>query len=173
MSDLTFLEELRARGGMVGLLPHSKAIGMRLVDVEPDIATIMAPYAPELVGNPDTGVIHGGVITSLLDNASGLSIACHIGERRAIATLDLRIDYMRPATPGEAVYARAECYKVTNNIAFVRGTAYQLKEGAHAINDPIATCVATFMLTGGAVPDLDTIIALAAAGELPPETAKA
>lgn len=172
MSDLSFLEELRTRGNvMMGLVPHSKTIGMQLVSVEPDIAIIMAPYAPELVGNPDTGVIHGGVITSLLDNASGLSIACHMGERKIIATLDLRIDYMRPATPGEAVYARAECYKVTNNIAFVRGTAYHVKDGAHLINDPIATCVATFMLTGGQAPDVDTIIALAAAAQAS-ETAK-
>lgn len=172
MSETSFLDELRSRGNvMLGLVPHSRTIGMQLVSVEPDTAIIMAPYAPHLVGNPDSGVIHGGVITSLLDNASGMSVACHMGERKTIATLDLRIDYMRPASPGEAVYARAECYKVTNNIAFVRGTAYHLKDGHHAVNDPIATCVATFMLTGGTVPDLDTIIALAAAAQAS-ETAK-
>ncbi|MDO9460202.1 MAG: PaaI family thioesterase [Alphaproteobacteria bacterium] len=168
MDNLAFLEDVRARGGvMMKVTPHSRAIGMQLVDVAPNTALIMAPYAPELVGNPDTGVIHGGVITSLLDNASGLSVSCHMGERKSMATLDLRIDYMHPAAPGEAVYARAECYKVTNNVAFVRGIAYQLKDGAHNVDDPIATCVATFMMTDGPIPDLDSMMALAAANGFP------
>ncbi len=173
MGDLDYLNEIRARGGlMMGVVPHSRALGMRLVDVAQDAAIIMVPYRPELVGNPDTGVIHGGVITSILDNASGLSVGCHMGERKAMATLDLRIDYMHPATPGEDVYARAECYKVTNNVAFVRGAAYHLKDGAHELADPIATCVATFLLTGGPVPDIDTMLALAAAGGRPNEGAR-
>jgi len=168
MSEPTFLEQIRSQGSMImGYAPHSRAIGMQLVDVEPDIATLMVPYAPHLVGNPDTGVIHGGVITSLLDNASGMSIGCHTGERKGMATLDLRIDYMHPATPGEDVYARAECYKITNNIAFVRGIACHKKNGVLEIDDPIATSVATFMITGGPIPDINTMIALAAAGERP------
>jgi acyl-coenzyme A thioesterase PaaI-like protein len=59
----------------------------------------------------------------------------------AIATLDLRIDYMKPATPERDIFAYAECFKVTKNIAFVRGLAYHTDR-----NDPIATCAATFML---------------------------
>ncbi len=61
---------------------------------------------------------------------------------RPIATLDLRIDYMKPATPGKDLLARAECYKLTRNVAFVRGVAYHDDP-----SDPIATSVATFMLS--------------------------
>jgi uncharacterized protein (TIGR00369 family) len=88
-------------------------------------------------------VLHGGVITAMLDQTAGL-LARPAGETRddfALATLDLRIDYMGPATPGEDLLAMGECYKRTRNIAFVRAEAYQ-----ESSPEPIATCVATFML---------------------------
>ncbi|HBA42547.1 MAG TPA: hypothetical protein DDW95_08545 [Alphaproteobacteria bacterium] len=173
MSEPDYLAEIREqRAFMMQHVPHSAAIGMTFVDVEPNAAILMVPYAEKLVGNPDTGVIHGGVITSLLDNASGIAVHCHMGERKGMATLDLRIDYMRPATPGEDVYGRAECYKVTNNVAFVRGTAYHLNNGQHRLDDPIATCVASFMITGGPIADWKDMAAQAAGGQLPADQAE-
>jgi len=62
---------------------------------------------------------------------------------RSFATLDLRIDYMKPARPHEDVFAYAECYKMTRQIAFVRGVAYQDSE-----DNPVANAAATFMFTG-------------------------
>jgi acyl-coenzyme A thioesterase PaaI-like protein len=62
-----------------------------------------------------------------------------------IATLDLRIDYMRAAEPGLDIHARAHCYKLTHTIAFVRATAYDRDP-----DDPVATAQAAFML--GAAP---------------------
>ena len=122
-------------------VPHAKALGLTVVDAAPNEAWLAVPYAENLVGNPETGVIHGGVITSLLDNACGIAVQLALPERMSIATLDLRIDYMKPATPKLDLVAHTHCYKVTTNIAFVRGTAYHTDE-----SDPIATCVGTFML---------------------------
>lgn len=108
-------------------------------------ALLMIPYDDKLVGNRATGVLHGGVITTLLDNASGLAVQSLFSQWVSIATLDLRIDYMRPATPGRDLLGWAECYRKTRNIAFVRGIAY------HDVrDDPIATTVATFMLDSDA-----------------------
>lgn len=129
------------REALVAHVPHARAVNMSVTETRRGQAWLKIPYAEKLVGNPDTGVIHGGVITMLLDNASGIAVQLALRERLSIATLDLRIDYMKPATPGEDLLCHAHCYKVTNNIAFVRGTAYHTDP-----TDPIATSVATFML---------------------------
>lgn len=124
-------------------VPHSRAIGMKFIDKGPDWCELAIAYGTHLVGDPDTGVIHGGAITALLDNAAGM-IARPADMHRdvaAIATLDMRIDYMGSAAPGKDVFARANCFRRTANIAFVRAIAYQ-----EHIDQPIATCTATFML---------------------------
>lgn len=126
---------------MLDHVPHAKAVGLALVSVEKGTAIVKLPYDDHLIGNPDTGVVHGGVITTLLDNCCGIAVGMSLGEMRSIATLDLRIDYMKPATPKLDIFARAECYKVTANIAFVRAAAYHVDW-----SDPIATAVGAFML---------------------------
>ena len=125
-------------------IPHAAAIGMTLVSRREGVCIVRVPYAAHLVGDPDTGVIHGGVISALLDNASGMAVrsdGSENAEERSMATLDLRIDYMRPAQPREDLFAEAECYRMTSNVAFVRAIAYQRDR-----DDPIASSVATFML---------------------------
>ncbi|MFT4632750.1 MAG: hypothetical protein ACJARY_001061 [Candidatus Azotimanducaceae bacterium] len=129
--------------GLELLPPHGVAIGMTLVDVAGRLCTVRVPYAEHLVGDPDTGIIHGGVITATLDNASGWAVRCHEewGDDLSMATLDIRIDYMRPAEPHKDLMVQAECYKLSKNIAFVRAVAYQ-----DDVNDQVATSVAAFML---------------------------
>jgi uncharacterized protein (TIGR00369 family) len=129
------------KGMLLSGVPHAGAIGLHVVEINTSAARTSLAYNPDLVGNPDTGVLHGGVITAMLDNTCGMAVAAKSGMFGQIATLDLRIDYMKPATPGETVFAIAECYKVTKNIAFVRGAAYHTDRA-----DPIATCTAAFML---------------------------
>ena len=128
---------------MSELLPHAKAIGMELVSAGHRKCLVKVPYANHLIGDPDTGVIHGGVITATLDNASGWSVRCHEGwtEGVSMATLDIRIDYMKPATPGEDLMVEAECYRMGRSVAFVRALAYHGDQ-----SDPVATSVGAFML---------------------------
>lgn len=132
---------------MVSMAPHAKAIGIEVVKIAEDGAYLKIPYAPHLIGNPENGVVHGGVITTLLDHGSGLAVMSALEEIQSIATLDLRIDYHAPATPGEDILCHVHCYKKTRSIAFVRGTAYH-----NSPDDPIAACVGAFMLDANRAP---------------------
>lgn len=123
---------------------HSDVLGIEFVATSPGTITLALPYKPDLVGNPATGVIHGGVITSLLDQACGMSVIAAIAPELDLApTLDLRIDYMRPAIPGETIMAFAEVYRVTRSVVFSRGVAYQASR-----DQPVAHCTANFMRMG-------------------------
>jgi len=126
-------------------IPQARALGIKLQSHGGGRACLSLPYRADLVGNPDTGVIAGGVITTLLDHCSGQAVHSALDSLTSIATLDLRIDYMRPATPGSEIVAEAHCYKVTRSVAFVRATAH---DGDAA--DPVATAQAAFMLDSNA-----------------------
>ena len=140
MSD----EELRLKmvRGFSQNVPHNRALGMNIVEMGQREATFELPYDPKLVGNPDTGTLHGGAITALLDGCSGAAVFAALTELVPIATLDLRIDYLRPAEPHRAVLAKATCYKMTKNVAFTRAVAYH-----DSPDDPIAHSVGTFMVS--------------------------
>lgn len=124
-------------------IPHARALGMTLVRHDASGSVVRLPYAEHLVGDPDTGVIHGGVLTAVLDNTCGMAVRPpqDSDEWLPIATLDLRIDYLGAATPHQDIFAEAVCFKRTRHIAFVRAVAYQT-----SADEPIATCVASFML---------------------------
>jgi len=89
-------------------------------------------------------VLHGGVVTAMLDESCGMAVQLALDGTRAIATLDLRIDYQKPATPGLDIKAHSVCSRVTRSIAFVRSTAYQESEDDPAgpfASSPFARCL--------------------------------
>ena len=129
------------RDEMVAHVPHAAALGMKVIETGPRLAVLMLPYQEHLVGDPVRKVVFGGVITTLIDQACGIAVACSLDNLRAIATVDLRVDYLRAAEPGCDLYARAECYRVARSVAFVRVLAYERQ-----IDDPFASCLGTFML---------------------------
>jgi uncharacterized protein (TIGR00369 family) len=144
MSDNDDIRANIARGMNQGS-PHARALGFELVSLDGGVAVMKAPYLDIMVGDPDTGVIAGGVVTALLDHCCGSAVQLGLTEFKSIATLDLRIDYMRAAKPHKPIFARAECYKATRSVAFVRAVAYD-----ETPDDPVAAAQAAFMLDSSA-----------------------
>ncbi|WP_296272292.1 PaaI family thioesterase [Pseudomonas sp. UBA6323] len=124
-------------------LRHCQVLGMQVHAASAEGLTLRLPYSQHIVGNPDSGVIHGGAITTLMDTTCGISTVCVLADFEICPTLDLRIDYMHPAEPGKDVFGFAECYRVTPHVIFTRGYAYQDNP-----EQPIAHVVGTFMRMG-------------------------
>ena len=120
---------------------HGRALGLDFRDCGSNWAELALPWREELVGVPETGVLASGAIVSLIDTASGTSVWVTLDRFIPIVTLDLRLDYLRPAVMGETIIARSECLKLTRRIAFVHGVAHGGDEAR-----PIALSAATFML---------------------------
>jgi uncharacterized protein (TIGR00369 family) len=139
-----FIEQLWELGPkMMAMTPHAQELGIKFVAVDKNSATMSLPYNLALAGNTNTGVIHGGAVTTLLDQAAGLAANAGFGGIAPIATLSLRIDYMRAAKTGETIIGQAHCYKTTKHVAFIRALAHDGDE-----ETPIATAQACFMITG-------------------------
>lgn len=129
---------------MNSVVPWGNEVGFRVTRIERGHVWGVQPWAEHLVGDPEAGVIHGGVITTFLDNLCGMACTAAMTKLRFVATIDLRIDYMRPATKGLDIIGEAECYHLTRSVCFTRAWAYhETRErmiataaGTFAINKP-------------------------------------
>lgn len=121
-------------------IPHAHDCGIRIDALDASGARAHLPYRREWLGDAERGLIHTGIITTLVDTVSGLAALAATGEFEPIATLDLRMDYLRAVRPDHPLHTRAECYRLTRSIAFVRASAWQDRE-----DEPVAVSQSTFM----------------------------
>lgn len=137
-------QQARIARQFIELIPHAKALNLRMDRIGAGECVMSMPYDARFVGDPDTGIIHGGVVSALIDTCAGAAVMSHESGPMATATLDLRVDYMRGAEPGHRITAHAHCYHVTRSVAFVRVTATDERGGA-----PVATAHGAFTNTPG------------------------
>ena len=149
MSDIPEINAEERGGGfdprrffeLVRKVGHGRALALEYRDSAENWIELALPWREELVGIAEEGILASGAIVSLLDTCGGASVWMALGHFQPIVTIDLRLDYLRPAVKGETVVAKCECYKLTRQVAFVRGTAH----GGDPAR-PIAQAVGTFML---------------------------
>lgn len=121
---------------------HTHALGFHYEGLEGDRVRLRLPYREDLVGDPETGVLAGGLVTTLLDHVGGLAVWVGLNTYQPIATLDLRVDYMRAAIPGRDLIAEARCYRLTRSIGFVRAWAFEDDPG-----DPVAAAQSAYVIS--------------------------
>lgn len=132
----------RLRENYVDETPHMREMGMRVTEVAPSCGTMMIPARPDWLGDPIRGLLHPGALTVLADSACGLAVGLALPEPLPYATLDLRMDYLRSASPDRDVYCEAQCYRLTRNVAFARASVWQEHR-----DEPVASAQGTFMLS--------------------------
>ena len=121
---------------------HGGALGILYVNHGEDWVELALDYSERFIGDEKSGTVASAPIISLMDMAMSMAIWVKLDRFRHQATLDMRVDYLRPAAPGQRIFGRGECYKATKSVGFVRGVAH---DGDAA--DPVAHVTGTFMFT--------------------------
>jgi uncharacterized protein (TIGR00369 family) len=134
-----FLESLRTR--FVEAIPHCRETGITITELQQEYALAELPYRDAWLADPERGMLHPGIVTTLIDSACGIAVIAHLGRFDPIATLDLRVDYLRPAFRDKSLWCRAECFRRTATIAFMRARVWQ-----DNVDEPVAHSQSVFML---------------------------
>jgi uncharacterized protein (TIGR00369 family) len=102
--------------------PLFNAFGIEVVTVANARAEMTMPFSKTLADGH--GALHRGTLVTLLDTTCGLAIFSALGSLRPIATIDLRVDYLRPIPAGSGLRAVVECTGWTDGVAFIAGRGY-------------------------------------------------
>ena len=125
----------RARAAFASV-PYAKFLGLRLGDIQQGQVSIHLDVRDELKHHQ--GVVHGGVIASLIDTASAFAVLTQIDVNERITTTDLTIHYLRPITSG----------RMTATARIVRGGRRLFVLSVEVTNDTnvlVATAVTTYI----------------------------
>lgn len=133
------LNDLRQR--FVSNFPLSNELGLTLEACDRGEAWMRLPYRKDLIGEPRSGVLHGGAISALLETTFAVAVHAFPDFLNEAATMDMRVNYMRPARPGSMVMAHGKVKHVTRRIIFVEGSAWDEDDA-----DPMATAAGTFAI---------------------------
>jgi uncharacterized protein (TIGR00369 family) len=97
--------------------PYNRFLGIRVETLGQGRALLWLTPRPEFVGDPRRGSIHGGVLSALADTAAGAAAWSTLEPLEdAVSTVDLRIDYLAPATVNDDLRAEAQVRRKGNRV---------------------------------------------------------
>ncbi len=132
-------------------IPFNRFLGLQLIELKRGFATIMVPYRPELIGDPDRPALHGGVLSMAIDTAGGAAAFTEVVlPRDRISTIDLRVDYLRPGEL-QNLFCDATVSRMGNRVASVDVIAYHPTTAASNASNPRGEDSMTVVATGKAV----------------------
>lgn len=126
----------------VQVIPHTRGLGLEVLDVTPPTVTMRLPWHRDLLGDETRDLVHGGVLSMMLDTLCGSAVLCGLPVPEVCPTLDLRVDHYRPGLAGHDLLGEARVVRVTESMVFTEGCIWQ-REGL-----PIARGIANFVRLG-------------------------
>jgi uncharacterized protein (TIGR00369 family) len=105
------------------MVPFNRFLGLQVVKVESGKAELRLPFRDEFVGDSRRPALHGGVISALIDTCGGLAAWTRLEEDDRLSTIDILVDYLKPAFTGLVAYG--ELVRIGNRVAVVRVTVLQ------------------------------------------------
>jgi uncharacterized protein (TIGR00369 family) len=123
------------------VFPHCADLGLQVTQRGDSKIQIQLAPRPEFKAHASMDILHTSVITSAADTTAGLAAMASLPKVAPLATLDLHVDYLKPASSRNTVVIDAECFKRTQNVAFVRGVVWQQNT-----DNVVANITASFML---------------------------
>ena len=127
----------------IGTLRHCQLLGLKVLDADENSLRVRLPYSQQIIGNPLSGVVHGGSLTTLMDTACGTAVFIALPGFELCPTLDLRVDYMKAAEPKQDLVADASVTRTSGNVVFTECLVRQENNG-----EVVAKCNAAFMRIG-------------------------
>jgi uncharacterized protein (TIGR00369 family) len=140
LSPDTDTDRLKWVHAFIGGIPYARATKMHLTEVSRNHATLAMPACGDWTGDAKRQLTHPGVLTVLADTTCGLAVGTALDVLEPFATLDLRMDYLRPAVADRELVCHAECHRLSRSVAFVRGEVRQPGQ-----DEILAIVQATFM----------------------------
>ncbi|MDR9438238.1 MAG: PaaI family thioesterase [Halomonas sp.] len=115
----------RALTRFVTVIPHTRELGLEVLVVTSEVTTMRLPWCDDLLGDTARGLVHGGVLSMLLDTVCGSAVLPALPAPEVCPTLDLRVDHFRPGVVGRAILAEARVVRITESVVFTEGTLWQ------------------------------------------------
>lgn len=113
-------------------IPFNRFLGMELLTLGAGTARMRLPFRPELVGDPFRPALHGGVIATLLDATGGAAVWSMLGLSDRVSTIDIRVDYLRPARLDELI-AEGAVRRVGNRVGVASIRAFHPSHEAETV----------------------------------------
>ncbi|HZS42290.1 MAG TPA: PaaI family thioesterase [Polyangia bacterium] len=107
------------------VIPFNRFLGIQIADARDGFVRLELPFRPEYIGDQARPALHGGVISTLIDTAGGFAVWTKIELEDRVSTIDLRVDYLAPASAQDALVAEATVVRVGNRVGVTDVRCFQ------------------------------------------------
>ncbi|MFV1957312.1 MAG: PaaI family thioesterase [bacterium] len=111
---------------MTNKIPFNEFLQLEVEELKEGYARLKLPFRSEFVGDVRRPALHGGIISTLIDVCGGAAVWTHFTVEDGIATIDIRVDFLRPG-PDDDLVAESEVVRVGNRVAVVNTTVFTSK----------------------------------------------